>query len=240
VRGHRSAMGGATSIASALPGWRDARRKRAPLRGARPRSRSLSARARAAPPARGACTRASSCRRGARRPGAKASSMLGARRRPPRVMPFDEPRSRTQSSASTGRGRRRACAAPSTQHRPSEAEGRRVLGVLHVARFVDQTPHEVYAPLLDEGTHLGSARATYRVLAARVAASISGSSVSLSPSLGAVAPTMAHEKGVRFGAAGRPVVCALEASLDGRQARHRVLDSAAGGVLRERVVCARW
>ena len=40
-----------------------------------------------------------------------------------------------------------------------------VLEVLHSDRFVDQTPAEVYATLLDEGVHLCSVRTMYRLLA---------------------------------------------------------------------------
>ena len=44
-------------------------------------------------------------------------------------------------------------------------ERHRVLDVLHEPRFVDLAPAEVYATLLDEGTHLCSERTMYRVLA---------------------------------------------------------------------------
>ncbi len=47
----------------------------------------------------------------------------------------------------------------------SEAERERVLEVLHSERFVDQSPAEVYATLLDEGTFLCSIRTMYRILA---------------------------------------------------------------------------
>jgi len=40
-----------------------------------------------------------------------------------------------------------------------------VLEVLHSERFVDQSPAEVYATLLDEGTYLCSIRTLYRILA---------------------------------------------------------------------------
>ncbi len=49
----------------------------------------------------------------------------------------------------------------------SEAERERVLEVLHSERFVDVSPEETYATLLDEGTYLCSARTMYRILAAR-------------------------------------------------------------------------
>lgn len=41
-----------------------------------------------------------------------------------------------------------------------------VLALLHEERFVDQSPAEVYATLLDEGRHLCSERTMYRILAA--------------------------------------------------------------------------
>jgi putative transposase len=46
----------------------------------------------------------------------------------------------------------------------SSAERQAVLDVLHADRFVDRSPAEVYATLLDEGTYLGSIRTFYRVL----------------------------------------------------------------------------
>ena len=45
-------------------------------------------------------------------------------------------------------------------------ETQAVLDVLHEPRFVDQSPMEVYATLLDEGTYLCSERTMYRILAA--------------------------------------------------------------------------
>jgi putative transposase len=42
-----------------------------------------------------------------------------------------------------------------------------VLDVLHCERFVDVSPEETYATLLDEGTYLCSPRTMYRILAAR-------------------------------------------------------------------------
>lgn len=47
----------------------------------------------------------------------------------------------------------------------TEAERQAVLDVLHSPRFVDQSPVEVYATLLDEGTYLCSVRTMYRILA---------------------------------------------------------------------------
>jgi putative transposase len=47
----------------------------------------------------------------------------------------------------------------------SQAEQQKVLEVLHRERFVDQSPAEVYATLLDEGIYLCSLRTMYRILA---------------------------------------------------------------------------
>jgi putative transposase len=49
----------------------------------------------------------------------------------------------------------------------SEAERERVLEVLHCERFVDVSPEETYATLLDEGTYLCSTRTMYRILQAK-------------------------------------------------------------------------
>jgi putative transposase len=48
----------------------------------------------------------------------------------------------------------------------SPVEQQKVLEVLHRERFVDQSPAEVYATLLDEGIYLCSLRTMYRILAA--------------------------------------------------------------------------
>ena len=48
----------------------------------------------------------------------------------------------------------------------SEPERRQVLSVLHSERFVDVSPEETWATLLDEGTYLCSSRTMYRILAA--------------------------------------------------------------------------
>jgi putative transposase len=48
----------------------------------------------------------------------------------------------------------------------SDAERACVLEQLHSARFVDCSPAEVWATLLDEGTYLASERTMYRILAA--------------------------------------------------------------------------
>ncbi len=48
----------------------------------------------------------------------------------------------------------------------SDEERSAVLRQLHAERFVDASPAEVYATLLDEGTYLSSERTMYRILAA--------------------------------------------------------------------------
>jgi putative transposase len=48
----------------------------------------------------------------------------------------------------------------------TEPERTRVLEVLHSPRFVDVSPEETYATLLDEGSYLCSTRTMYRILAA--------------------------------------------------------------------------
>jgi putative transposase len=57
---------------------------------------------------------------------------------------------------------------PSSRPRParalSELERARVLAELHSPRFVDQSPGEIYATLLDEGKYLCSVRTIYRIL----------------------------------------------------------------------------
>lgn len=45
------------------------------------------------------------------------------------------------------------------------AETQALLEILHSERFMDQTPYEVYATLLDEGRYLCSIRTMYRILA---------------------------------------------------------------------------
>lgn len=49
----------------------------------------------------------------------------------------------------------------------SSEERNRVLEVLHEPRFVDWAPTQVWAQLLDEGTHLCSSRTMYRILSER-------------------------------------------------------------------------
>jgi putative transposase len=56
----------------------------------------------------------------------------------------------------------------------SEAEREALLDVLHCERFVDCSPAQVYATLLDEGRYLASERTIYRLLAARHGGSGSG------------------------------------------------------------------
>ena len=48
----------------------------------------------------------------------------------------------------------------------SEPECEAVLEMLHSERFVDVSPEETWATLLDEGTYLCSSRTMYRILAA--------------------------------------------------------------------------
>lgn len=56
---------------------------------------------------------------------------------------------------------------PRPERALTTAEREAVLEVLHSERFVDQTPAEVYATLLDEGIYLCSVRTMYRLLAER-------------------------------------------------------------------------
>jgi putative transposase len=69
------------------------------------------------------------------------------RRRPPEPRP---PRSR-----------------PAPARALSEPEREAVLAELHSERFVDSSPEEVYATLLDEGRYLASTRTMYRLLEAK-------------------------------------------------------------------------
>ncbi len=46
----------------------------------------------------------------------------------------------------------------------SPQERQKVLDLLHTDRFIDQSPREVYATMLDEGTYLCSVRSMYRIL----------------------------------------------------------------------------
>jgi putative transposase len=58
-------------------------------------------------------------------------------------------------------------ARPKPRRALSDPERQAVLDVLHQPRFIDQTPHEVYATLLDEGVYLCSIRTMYRILAVK-------------------------------------------------------------------------
>jgi putative transposase len=55
---------------------------------------------------------------------------------------------------------------PTPERALTPAEREAVLEVLHSERFVDVSPEETWATLLDEGTYLCSARTMYRILAA--------------------------------------------------------------------------
>lgn len=55
---------------------------------------------------------------------------------------------------------------PTPERALSEPERQQVLDVLHSERFVDVSPEECWATLLDEGTYLCSPRTMYRILAA--------------------------------------------------------------------------
>jgi putative transposase len=77
--------------------------------------------------------------------GASRASLY-RRRRPPRVRP-QRPR-------------------PAPARALSALEREAALGELHSARFVDCSPAQVYATLLDEGRYLASERTMYRLLAA--------------------------------------------------------------------------
>ena len=56
---------------------------------------------------------------------------------------------------------------PTPERALTEPERERVLEVLHSERFVDVSPEETWATLLDEGTYLCSTRTMYRILAAK-------------------------------------------------------------------------
>jgi putative transposase len=76
------------------------------------------------------------------------------------------------ASTATIYRRRRPPERRTPQPRPTPAralsgpERQQVLDVLHSQRFVDVSPEETWATLLDEGTYLCSARTMYRILAA--------------------------------------------------------------------------
>jgi putative transposase len=61
---------------------------------------------------------------------------------------------------------REPCRRPTPARALSELERAAVLERLHSERFVDSSPAEVWATLLDEGTYLASERTMYRLLAA--------------------------------------------------------------------------
>ena len=61
---------------------------------------------------------------------------------------------------------RGSCRRPTPARALSEPERTAVLEQLHSPRFVDASPAEVWATLLDEGTYLASERTMYRLLAA--------------------------------------------------------------------------
>ena len=73
------------------------------------------------------------------------------------------------SRATVYRRRRPKVVAPSRRQSPhrrlNQTEREAILQVLHEPRFVDQTPQEIYATLLDEGIFLCSIRTMYRLLA---------------------------------------------------------------------------
>ena len=54
---------------------------------------------------------------------------------------------------------------PTPERALSEPERQQVLDVLHSERFVDVSPEETWATLLDDGTYLCSTRTMYRILA---------------------------------------------------------------------------
>ncbi len=56
---------------------------------------------------------------------------------------------------------------PTPERALSEPERQQVLDVLHSERFVDVSPEEAWATLLDKGTYLCSTRTMYRILAAK-------------------------------------------------------------------------
>ena len=73
-------------------------------------------------------------------------------------------RGRVPPAAATARAG--AAPPPAPARALSEPERARVLEQLHAERFVDSSPAEVWATLLDEGTYLASERTMYRLLAA--------------------------------------------------------------------------
>jgi putative transposase len=55
---------------------------------------------------------------------------------------------------------------PTSHRKFAQVEEQTVLDTLHSERFQDQSPRQVYAELLDEGTYVGSPSTMYRILAA--------------------------------------------------------------------------
>lgn len=53
---------------------------------------------------------------------------------------------------------------PAPANKLTDAERHDVLAVLHSSRFIDATPQQIYATLLDEGTYLCSVSTMYRIL----------------------------------------------------------------------------
>ena len=90
-----------------------------------------------------------------------SSATIYRRRRPP------EPRPRRPRPAPAGRS--------------SEPERERCSVVLHSERFVDSSPAQVWATLLDEGRYLCSERTMYRLLAASTAGCASDATSSPTP-----------------------------------------------------------
>ena len=76
---------------------------------------------------------------------------------------------RPATTAVTGEARHRSgrCSRTRTGRSPcalSESERAAILDELHSERFVDMSPTEVWATLLDEGRYLGSISTFYRLL----------------------------------------------------------------------------
>ena len=64
-----------------------------------------------------------------------------------------------------GKAYKEPAARPTPPRALSKPERQEVLDSLHTKRFIDKSPTEVYATLLDEGTYLCSLRTMYRILA---------------------------------------------------------------------------
>jgi hypothetical protein len=96
-------------------------------------------------------------RRGADADHRHPAGVPGARARPQRRVP---PPPAARAAGRPGRGRR-------LSGRCRARARALVLEVLHSERFVDVSPEETWATLLDEGTYLCSTRTMYRILAAQ-------------------------------------------------------------------------